>query len=102
MPGDLPEVHLAGEAVEWLKLLDGVALDTRTDRLPHDAIEVDEDDGSQKLVQFISARAVPAHEPLHGGRLVRRVVIDVHAGVAPAAFDYEVDQPLEGALLLDR
>ena len=42
---------------------------------------------------------MPAHEPLERGRLVRRVVVDVHLREARVPLDDEVDQPLERALL---
>ena len=93
------DVRRADEAVELLDLLDRVALGRGADRLPDDAVEVDEHLLAQEVVDLGLAGAVLAHEAGQRRALVVGVVIDVHAGVAPPALDDPVDELLErGAL----
>ena len=56
VPRHLPKIDLAREAVERLELLDGVAVDAGAQRLPHDAVEVDEDLRAQELVELVGPR----------------------------------------------
>ena len=69
---------VAHEVVERLDPLDRVALDRRAQALAHRPEQVDEDAAAQQPVDLVLARGVPAHQPLERGRLVRRVVVDVH------------------------
>ena len=93
------DVRGADEAVELLDLLDRVALGRGADRLPDDAVEVDEHLLAQEVVDLGLAGAVLAHEAGQRRALVGGVVVDVHARVAPAALDDPVDELLErGAL----
>src|SRR5262249_39822178 len=102
MPGHLSEVDFTSQAVEWFEHLYGVALDPSPKRFSDNAIKVYEDSGAQQLVEYVCPGAVSSHEPLHRGRLVRRVVEDMHPRVQLATFDNDIDQPLEGTLLFDR
>ena len=102
MPRRLSKIDLAREPVERLKLLDGVAVDSGAEPLPNDAVEVNEDLRAQELVELIGPGPVPPHEPLHRGRLVGRVVVDVHGGIPPATLDDQVDETFERPLLLCR
>ena len=92
--------HGALEAVEDLEVLDRVPLDARPEALPDDAVEVDEPAGAQQPVDLVLARRVPAHQPLERGRLVGRVVVDVHPGVGLPRRRDQVDDRLEGGPLL--
>ena len=65
------------EAVELLHLLDRVARHRGAERLPDDAVEVDEDLLPEEVVDLVLADGVLAHEPPERGSLVRRVVVDV-------------------------
>ena len=69
-------------------------------RLPHDLIEIDEHFAPQQVVELVLARGVLAHQPLQGRHFVRGVVIDVQVGPRPKPRVDEVDEPLEGHLLL--
>ena len=102
VPGGLPKIDLAREPVERLKLLDGVAVDSRAEPLPNHAVEVNEDLSAKELVELIGPSPVPPHEPLHRGRLIGRVVVDVHGGIPPATLDDQVDETFERPLLLGR
>ena len=93
-PG-VAQVDLADEAVERLHLLDRVALDRGPQRLPDDAQQVDHHALAEQPVDLGLARAVAAHQPLERGRLVRRVVVDVHRRVVVEARHDPVDEPLE-------
>ena len=93
------QVDLPYEAVERLHLLDRIALDRRAQRLADDAQQVDQDPLAQELVDLCLARPVAPHQALQGGRLVRRVVVDVEVRVAFEALHEEVHQALEGAPL---
>ena len=71
--------------VEVLELLDRVGRLADPHPLPHDGVQVDEPLAAQQLVELGLAHAVPPGQPLERGRLVGRVVVDVHARVgAPA------------------
>ncbi len=91
------EVNLAFESVERFHLLDRVALDGGAHGLTDGAEQVDQDAASEELVDLVLAGPVPAHQALEGGRLVRRVVIDVERRIGGEALHDEVDQPLERA-----
>ena len=93
------QVDVAPEAVERFQLLDGVGLDGRADALSHGAVQVDEDVAAQQLVHLGLAGAVAPGEALHGRRLVRGVVVDVHPRVAAQPVHREVDEGLERAPL---
>ena len=71
--------------VELLELLDRVGALADAHALPHDGVEVDEDLVAQQLVELGLARGVLPDEPLERRRLVGRVVVDVHVGVARAS-----------------
>src|SRR4029453_3815989 len=90
----------AHEAVELLHPLDRVAGHRGAECLLRQAEEVDEHLAAQEVVHLLLARAVLAREARERGALVLRVVVDVHAGEAPATLDEVVDGLLEGALLL--
>ena len=60
-----------------------------------DGEQIDEGLGPQKVVDFVLARGVTAHEALHGGRFVRREMVDVQVGVGFEALCHEVDEALE-------
>ena len=92
-------VGRALEPVQLLDLLDRVARDAGPQRLPDDAVEVDEQLLPQPVVDLALARRVLAHEAPHRGALVRRVVVDVQVGVDAAARLDPVDEALEGRLL---
>ena len=79
-PG-IAQVDLADEVVERLHLLDRVALDRCPQRLTDDAQEVDHHAFAEEAIDLGLARPVAAHQALEGGRLVRRVVVDVHRRV---------------------
>ena len=87
------------EPVQLLDLLDRVARDAGPQRLPDDAVEVDEQLLPQPVVDLALARRVLAHEAPDRGALVRRVVVDVQVGVDAAARLDPVDEALEGRLL---
>ena len=95
-PG-IAQVDLAREPVEDLHLLDRIALHGGTQRLPDGAQQVDQDAASKQVVDLLLARAVPAHQPLQGGRLVWRVVVDVQVRVGTESLSQEVHQRLERA-----
>ena len=67
---------------------------------PDDAVEVDEHLAPQEVVELGLARAVAAHHPPQRRDLVLRVVVDVHVRVLGEPRVDEVDEPLEGRLLL--
>ena len=52
------------------------------------------------MIDFVLPRGVQAHQPLERRRLVRGVVVDVRSRVALEVLHREVDERLEGALLL--
>ena len=87
------------EPVQLLDLLDRVARDPRPERLPDDAVEVDQQLLPQPVVDLALARRVLAHEAPHRGALVAGVVVDVHVGVHTAARLDPVDEALESRLL---
>ena len=93
------QVDLADEPVERLHLLDRVALDRRAQRLADDPEQVDQDSLAEQSIDLGLARPVAPHQALEGGRLVRRVVVDVQVRVALEALDEEVDEALERASL---
>ena len=90
---------LALGQVELLDLLERVRLHRGADSLPDDLVEVDEHAAPQKPVDFVLPGRVALHEPLHGRRLVRRVVVDVHRRVPVELRDDEIHERLEGGLL---
>src|SRR5215211_9199431 len=94
------DLRLADEAVELLHPFDRVAGHRSAERLLRHAEEVDEHLAAQEVVHLLLARPVLAREARERGALVLRIVVDVHAGEAPAAFDEVVDELLEGAPLL--
>ena len=95
----VPQIDLPLEAVERFEPLDRVALDGRTDSLPHRAIEIDEDAAPQQPIHILLASAVAACEPLDRRRLVRGVVIDVQVRIGSQPIRDQVDERLErGAL----
>ena len=97
--GPARDLGRALEPVQLLDLLDRVARHACAQRLPDDAVEVDEQLLAQPVVDLALARGVLAHEAPQRGALVRRVVVDVQVGVdAPARLD-PVDEALEGSLL---
>ena len=68
--------------------------------MAHDLIEIDEEAGAEHLVDLLLARRITAHQALQRRRLVRGVVVDVQAGeLRPPRHD-EIDELLEGALLV--
>ena len=68
--------------------------------MAHDLIEIDEQPGAEHPVDLFLARRIAAHQALQGRRLVGRVVVDVQAGkLRPPRHD-EIDERLEGALLV--
>ena len=67
--------------------------------LPHDGVEVDEGLAAQQLVELGLAGAVARRHPRQGTALVRRVVVDVHAGVRPPPREEVVDEILREPLL---
>ena len=97
--GAARDVRAALELVERLHLLDRVARHRRAQRLPRDAVEVDEHLAAEEVVDLLLARAVLAREPRERAPLVRRVVVDVEAGEAAAALGQVVDELLERLLL---
>ena len=54
---------------------------------------------AEESIHLRLARAVATHQPLERGRLVRRVVVDVHVRVLVEPLDDAVDETLEGAPL---
>ena len=102
LPRGLPEIHLARQPIERLELLDRVAVDARSQTLTNHAIEVDEDLGAQQLIELVGAGGIPSHEPLHRGRFVGRVVIDVHRRVVAATLEDRIDESLERLLFFVR
>ena len=68
--------------------------------MTHDLIEIDEQAGAEHPVDLLLARRVAAHQPLQGRRLVWGIVIDVQVReLRPPRHD-EIDECLEGALLV--
>ena len=90
------------EAVELLDVLDRVAGDRGAERLPRHPVEVDEHLAAEEVVELVLARPVLAHQALERGRLVGRVVVDVHAGEAAAALGDRVEESLEAVSLSSR
>ncbi len=97
--GPAHDLGRALEPVQLLDLLDRVARDAGPQRLPDDAVEVDEQLLPQPVVDLALARRVLAHEAPDRRALVRRVVVDVQVGVDAAARLDPVDEALEGGLL---
>ena len=64
--------NLAHEAVEWLELLDGVALDSGDQALMDDFVEIDEVPAAQQLVDLVAAGS----RPPAAARLLPRVLLD--------------------------
>src|SRR3990172_9323508 len=93
------QVDLAREAVQRLYALDRVALDAGPPPLPHGAEKINQDTAAQQPVDLVLTRSVATHQALQRGRLVWRVVVDVHGGVAIQPRDDEVHQLFERALL---
>jgi hypothetical protein len=89
-----------GKTVERLELLDGVAFEAGAEPIPHDAVEIDEALAAQQLVNLFFARGIPAHESLQRRRLVGREMIDVQIREFLELGHHEVDEPLEGRLLV--
>jgi hypothetical protein len=93
------QIDVACEVVVLLELLDRVALDARTDRLPDDRQEIDEVFGAQQRVERLCPRDVPAGELLERGWLVVIEVIDVCVRMACDDVADDVTDCLEGRLL---
>ena len=85
------ERHRARERVERLEILDGVTLDPGQQGLTHDAVEVDEVTATEESIDLGLARGMPAHQSPESGRLIGRVVIDMHPRMLPAPGLDEVD-----------
>ena len=92
--------RFAFEAIEGLQPLDRIAFDARAQTMAHDLIEIDEEAGAEHPVDLLLARRIAAHQALQGRRLVRGVVVDVQAGELRPPRHHEIDEPLEGALLV--
>ena len=75
------QLGVALEADDRLERLEAVALDAGPDRLPADAVEVDEHLAAQQLVELVLAYRVARDEPLERRRLVGVEVEDVQVGV---------------------
>ena len=90
----------AVEVEQVLDLLQPVPLPRDHQPAPDDAVEVDEHLAAQEVVELGLARAVAAHHPPQRRDLVLRVVVDVHVRVLGEPRVDEVDEPLEGRLLL--
>ena len=71
-------------------------------RLADDLVEIDEDLAPQQVVELLLARGVLAHQPLQRGGLVGGVVVDVQVRPRAQPLVDEVDELLEGDLLLAR
>ena len=91
---------LALGQVELLDLLDGVRLDRRPKTLAHHLVQVHQHPAPQQAVYLVLAGRVALHQPLQGGRFIGRVVVDVHPGIAIQPRDDQVDELLEGRLLV--
>ena len=89
-------------AVVLLEFLDGVALDTCSNGLAHDGVQIDQTFVSQQLVQRVLTSRVAPSEPLERRRFVWREMIDVEAGFSRPRGGYRVDQLLERVLLFER
>ena len=98
----IPEIDLPPESVEGFEPLDRVALDGRSDSLPHCAIEIDEDTAPQQPVDILLAGPVAPCEPLDGRRFVRGVVVHVQVRIGLQPFCDEVDECLERSALSGR
>ena len=85
--------------VERLELLDRVRLLADAHALPHHRVEVDEPLPAQQPIDLGAAGVVPAGQRLEPGRLVGRVVVDVHAGVGVPGADEVIDELFERLLL---
>ena len=86
--------------VERLELLDRVRARPDPEPAAHHGVEVDEEVTGEHPVDLGLADAVTGRHRREVGRLVRRVVVDVHAGVRlPARLD-ERAEPLERRALL--
>ena len=62
-------------------------------------MQVHEAAGAQQAIDHRLPRGVAAHQPLHGPRLVRSEVIDVHAGIQVPSLQNRVHQGLEAPAL---
>ncbi len=94
------EVDVAGETVERLQSLDGVALHAGPHCLSHDGIEIDEAATAQQTVQFLPARRITTHQALERRWLVGRVVVNVHRRVVAQGLHDQVNDLFERRTLL--
>ena len=92
--------HVAGEVVEPLKLLDGVAFHAGAQPAAHHTVQVHEQVAAQHPVNLVLARGVATHHPFHRARFVGREVVHVHVGVLLPARHQPIGEPLERPLFL--
>ena len=85
---------------ERLEVPDRVRPLRHAQSLAHHRVQVHDGAPAQQLVDLLLAGPVHRREPLDRGDLVRRVVVDVRAGVLGDAGRGEVDELLERPLLL--
>ena len=100
-------LHVAGAHlvahVQRLELLDGVGPRADTQSAADDGVEIDEHAVAQQTVDIGLARPVSRRHRQQMGRLVRRVVVDVHVGMLHPLQIHDVEEALEGhPLLLER
>jgi Methylmalonyl-CoA mutase len=83
------------ERVKRFEFLDRIAFDARANAMADDGEEIDEDLRAEEVVDFILRRGVTPHQAFHGGRLVRREMVDVQIGECLETLRHEVDEALE-------
>ena len=96
----LAQLDLAFVAEERLKRFQRVALDAGPQPLARDRVQIDEALAAEQRVQLVLARRVPHRQTPQGCGFVGGVVVNVQVRVGGLAFEDEVDEEFEGALLL--
>ena len=84
---------------EQLQVLQRVLLNTRTNALLGDRVQVNESASPKKPIDRKLAGRVPPHHPFECRRLVWSEVVDVHPLMGPPLLHHELNEVLERELL---
>ncbi|CAG6996306.1 hypothetical protein PICSAR164_02549 [Mycobacterium avium subsp. paratuberculosis] len=84
LPGAQPAAH-----VQRLERLEAERVRAHPNAPAHQGIQVDQCPAAQQFVDLVLAHPVAAGQPQQRGLLVRRVMVDVHVGAAPAPVGHQ-------------
>ena len=98
--GGVAQVQPPLEAVQRFQLLQAVTLHADAKGLAHHGVQVHEASAAQQLIEFGAARGVACHQSLERRGFVGAEVVDMRARVLLHARQCEVDEGLQGGLLL--